>query len=123
MRKYRLVEFQFDLEIEKTVRRLRKEQRNSKTATEMDNLQDLGNLDPHGPLEPVNVSEDQNEQTNQRQPRNNNIVYMADDRDRAIRHYAVLTPQVVHPEIVRPEVEAANFELKPVMFQMLQTVR
>ncbi|XP_024039314.1 uncharacterized protein LOC127898868 [Citrus sinensis] len=38
---------------------------------------------------------------------------MADDRDRAIRDYAVLAPQVVHPGIVRPKVEAANFELKP----------
>ena len=47
---------------------------------------------------------------------------MADDRDRAIRDYIVLTPQVVHSRIVRPEVEATNFELKPVMFQMLQTV-
>ncbi|KAH9679769.1 hypothetical protein KPL71_026264 [Citrus sinensis] len=47
---------------------------------------------------------------------------MADDRDRAIRDYVVLTPQVVHPGIIRPEVEAANFELKPVMFQMLQTI-
>ena len=34
----------------------------------------------------------------------------------------MLTPQVVHPGIVRPEVEAANFELNLVMFQMLQTV-
>ena len=48
---------------------------------------------------------------------------MADDRDRAIRDYVVLTPQVVHPGIIRPEVEAANFELKPVMFQMLEIVR
>ncbi|KAH9780391.1 hypothetical protein KPL71_008059 [Citrus sinensis] len=47
---------------------------------------------------------------------------MADDRDRAIRDYVVLTPQVVHPGIIRPEVEAVNFEFKPVMFQMLQTV-
>ena len=47
---------------------------------------------------------------------------MANDRDRAIRDYAVLTPQVVHPGIVIPEVEAANFELKPMMFQMLQIV-
>ncbi|KAH9681318.1 hypothetical protein KPL71_026936 [Citrus sinensis] len=47
---------------------------------------------------------------------------MDDDRDRAIRDYSVLTPQVIHPGIIRPEVEAANFELKPVMFQMLQTV-
>ena len=47
---------------------------------------------------------------------------MANDRDRAIRDYNVLTPQVVHPGIIRPEVDAADFELKPVMFQMLQTV-
>ena len=47
---------------------------------------------------------------------------MVDDRDRAIRDYAVLTPQFVHPGIVRPEVEAINFEFKLVMFQMLQTV-
>ncbi|KAH9659726.1 mRNA-decapping enzyme-like protein [Citrus sinensis] len=45
---------------------------------------------------------------------------MADDRDRAIRNYTVLTSQIVYPEIVRPEVEAAK--LKLVMFQMLQTV-
>ena len=60
MFKYRLVEFQFDLEIERIARRLRKAQRNSKTAVKMDNLQDLRNLDPHGPLQPVNVQEDQN---------------------------------------------------------------
>ena len=47
---------------------------------------------------------------------------MDDDRDRAIRDYAVLTPQVVYPGIIKPEVEAVNFELKPVMFQMLQIV-
>ena len=41
---------------------------------------------------------------------------MADDRDKAIRDNAVLTPQVIHPGIVRPEVQVANFELKPVMF-------
>ena len=58
----------------------------------MDNLQDLGNLDPHGPLQPVNVQEDQNGQINQRQLGNNNIIYMADERDRAIRDYIVLAP-------------------------------
>ncbi|KAH9724028.1 hypothetical protein KPL70_007340 [Citrus sinensis] len=122
MRKDGSVVFQFDLEIERTVRRLRREQRNSKIVSSMNNLQDVGNLEPHGPLQPVNVQEEQNEHANQRQPGDNNIIYMADDRDRAIRDYAVLTPQVVHPGIIRPEVEAANFELKPVMFQMLQTV-
>ena len=47
---------------------------------------------------------------------------MTDDRDRAIRDYAVLTPQAIHPGIVRPDVHVDNFELKLVMFQMLQTV-
>ena len=47
---------------------------------------------------------------------------MADDRDRAIRDYPVLTPQTINPGIVKPEVHANNFELKPVMFQMLQTM-
>ena len=88
----------------------------------MDNLQDVGNLDPHGPLQPVNIQEEQNEHVNQRQPGNNNIIYMENNRDRAIRDYAVLTPQVVHPGIIRPEVEAAKLELQQVMFQMLQIV-
>ena len=34
----------------------------------------------------------------------------------------MLTPHIVYPGIVRPEVEASNFELKPVKFQMLQTM-
>ena len=85
----------------------------------MNNLQDMGNLDPHGPLQPVNIQEEHNKHPNERQPGNNNIIYMVDDRDRAIRDYVVLTPQVVHLGIIRPEVEAANFEFKPVMFQML----
>ena len=88
----------------------------------MNNLQDVRNLDPHGPLQPGNVQEEQNEHANKRHPGNNKIIYMADDRDRAFRDYVVLTAQVVHPGIIRPEVEAANFELKPVMFQMLQIV-
>ena len=122
IRKHRIVEFQFDHEIERTARRLRKEQINLKTASKMDILQDLGNLDPHELLQHVNVQEGQNEQINQRQSDNNNVIYMVDDRDRAIRDYVVLTPQIVYPRIVKPEVEAANFELKPVMFHMPQTV-
>ena len=50
MHKDRFVVFQLDPEIERTVRRLRKEQRNSKTIFGMNNLQDEGNLNPHGPL-------------------------------------------------------------------------
>ena len=47
---------------------------------------------------------------------------MEDSKDRAIQDYAVLTHQAIHPGIVKPNVQADNFELKPVMFQMLQTV-
>ena len=46
MRKYKLVEFQFDPEIKRTARRLRKKQRNSKIVVAMDDLQDMGNLEP-----------------------------------------------------------------------------
>ena len=41
---------------------------------------------------------------------------MADDKNRAIRDYAMLTPQAINLGIVRPEVQADNFGLKPVMF-------
>ena len=92
MRKDRFVVFQFDLEIEMIVRRLKREQRNLKTVSDMDNLQDVENLDPHRPLQPVNIQKGLNEHVNQRQPSNNNIIYMADDRDRTIRDYTVLTP-------------------------------
>ena len=47
---------------------------------------------------------------------------MADNKDRAIGDYTMLISQVMHHGIVRLEVQANNFQLKPVMFQMLQTV-
>ncbi|XP_062115229.1 uncharacterized protein LOC133829536 [Humulus lupulus] len=47
---------------------------------------------------------------------------MADDRDRAIRKYALPLFNELNPGIVRPEIQAAQFELKLVMFQMLQIV-
>ena len=52
----------------------------------------------------------------------NNAAAMADDRDRAIREYAVPVLHGLNSGIVRPEIQAPQFELKPVMFQMLQTV-
>ncbi|KAJ4705116.1 Retrotransposon gag protein [Melia azedarach] len=51
-----------------------------------------------------------------------NAVVIAHDRDRAIREYAVPIFNEPNPGIVRPEIQAPQFELKPVMFQMLQTV-
>ena len=47
MRKYKPVEFQFDSEIERTARRLKKKQRYLKTDAAMNDMQDMGNLDPH----------------------------------------------------------------------------
>ena len=126
MWKYKPIEFQFNLEIERIARRFRKEQRNSTVAVAIDDLQVIRNLNSQGGIEPVNVEggqEGQNGQIIYGQPGNNNIIYMADDRDRAIIDYAVLTPQVINSGIVRLEVQTDNFELKPVMFQMLQTMR
>ena len=62
-----------------------------KNCSSMNNLQDEANLNRHGPLQLVNIQEEQNKHANERQPGNNNIIYMADDRDRAIRDYVVLT--------------------------------
>ncbi len=49
----------------------------------------------------------------------NNAAAMADDRDRAIREYAVPMLHGLNSGIVRPEIQAPQFELKLVMFQML----
>ena len=85
----------------------------------------MGNLNPRGEIQPINAQGDQDGQNGQiisEQPANNNIIHIADDRDRAIRDYTVLTSQAINPWIVRPEVQADNFKLKLVMFQMLQIV-
>ena len=55
MHKYKLVEFQFDPEIERTVRTLRKENRNLRSAAIIDDLQDTQNLNPQREIEPVNA--------------------------------------------------------------------
>ena len=47
---------------------------------------------------------------------------LMDDRDRAIREYAVPILHGLNPGNIRPKIQASQFELKPVMFQMLQTV-
>ncbi|XP_060960732.1 uncharacterized protein LOC115723603 [Cannabis sativa] len=51
-----------------------------------------------------------------------NPIALADDRARAIREYATLVFNELNPGTVRPEIQAPHFELKPVMFQMLQRV-
>ncbi|KAH9762816.1 hypothetical protein KPL70_000947 [Citrus sinensis] len=112
MRKYKSVDFQFDPEIERTARRLRREHRELQAAVAMDDLQNLRNLNCKEGIQLVNVHEGLNGQCVQRQPGNNNIIHMANDRDRAIRDYAVLTPQAIHPGIVRPNVQDPHLHLK-----------
>ena len=51
----------------------------------MDNLEDMRNLNSRGELQPVNVHERLNGQNVQRKPGNNNIIHMANNRDRHIR--------------------------------------
>ncbi|KAL5556287.1 hypothetical protein UlMin_038523 [Ulmus minor] len=52
---------------------------------------------------------------------NNNRELVVDDRDRALNAFAQLNLDGLNSSIVQPEIEALHFELKPVMFQMLQT--
>ncbi|KAH9656597.1 hypothetical protein KPL70_022740 [Citrus sinensis] len=125
MHKYKSVEFQFDPEIERTARRLRREHQELQVVVTMDDLQDMRNLNPRGGIQPVIAQggqEGQNGQNIHEQPSHNNIIHMVNDRDKAIRDYVVLTAQAIHPGIVRPDIQAGNFELKPVMFPMLQIV-
>ncbi|KAH9780473.1 protein IQ-DOMAIN 31 [Citrus sinensis] len=60
----------------------------------------MRNLNHRGEIQPVNVHEGLNGQHVHRKPGNNNIIHMADDRDRAIRDYSVLIPQAIHPRIL-----------------------
>ena len=60
-------------------------------AIAIDYLQDMRYLNPRGKIQPVNVHEDLNGHVH-KQLGNNNIIHIANDRDRAIRDYAVLAP-------------------------------
>ncbi|KAA3481143.1 gag-asp_proteas domain-containing protein [Gossypium australe] len=69
----------------------------------------------------MNLENQKNVQGNEAVNAQNPIV-IADDRDRTIRQYVVPLVNELNPRIRRPEIEALQFELKPVMFQMLQTI-
>ena len=104
MHKYKSVDLPFDPKIERTARRLRREHQELQAAVIIDEFQDLRNLNCREEIQPVHVHKGLNRQYVQRQSGNNNIIHMADGRDRAIRDYAVLTPQAIHSGIVRPNV-------------------
>ena len=46
MRKYKPIKYPFDPEIERTTRRLWKENRNLRVVANIDDLQNMGNLNP-----------------------------------------------------------------------------
>ncbi|KAL5564932.1 hypothetical protein UlMin_028096 [Ulmus minor] len=84
----------FDPEIERTFRRRRREQLGLRQVLEMAD----------------------------REGENNEREVVLDDRDRALNAFAQLNLDGLNSSIVQPEIEALHFELKPVMFQMLQTI-
>ncbi|XP_060969676.1 uncharacterized protein LOC133036918 [Cannabis sativa] len=88
-----------DPEIERTFRQRRKEQKAKKRCNMADGFEIGG---AHNEANPI---------------------ALADDRARAIREYAAPMFNELNPGIVRPEIQAPHFELKPVMFQMLQTLQ
>ncbi|KAI5441476.1 hypothetical protein KIW84_010811 [Lathyrus oleraceus] len=50
------------------------------------------------------------------------IICIANDEAHNIRDYAVFDPITMHTGIIRPEITTAQFEFKPMMFQMLQAI-
>jgi len=53
---------------------------------------------------------------------NNNTTDLANDKNKSFKKYAVFDSKTFHTSIVRLEVTAAQFEFKPLMFQMLLTI-
>ena len=51
-----------------------------------------------------------------------NAIGMINDRDRPMRQYAMFDHQNMQTSIARPHIDAVHFEFKPMMFQMLQTI-
>lgn len=50
------------------------------------------------------------------------IIGIANDMERNIREYAVFNPNAMNTWIIIPEIIVAQFEFKPMMFQMLQVI-
>ena len=118
MRRHSSPEYQLDPEIDRTFRRLLRQNRG---------FADLGaavNMAATGPFTDDGSYHDEDSVHN-----DNNLrlvvadtIGLANDRDRPMRDYAVFDPQTMHTGIVRPVITANQFEFKPMMFQMLQTV-
>lgn len=51
-----------------------------------------------------------------------NPIIISNDKNYAIRQYVIPLFNELNPSIVRPKIEARQFELKLIMFQMLQNM-
>ena len=109
MHKQGTPEYQLDPEIERTFRRLRRENQGFAELGRMAAL--LGGNN--------NEEEDKNRFVLVSPP---DIIGIANERDQTIQDYAIFDPETMNTSIVRPEITSNNFEFKPMMFQMLQTV-
>ena len=103
------LEFILDPEIERTFRRRLREK---KKMTEQ-NIQQMAQLNQEFE-NPVMMANQERITAN--------AIHLADDRERAIRAYAHPAVEELNLCIIRPQIQATTFELKPVMFQMLQTI-
>ncbi|KAK5785013.1 hypothetical protein PVK06_039555 [Gossypium arboreum] len=93
----------FDLEIDKSLRRMEKELRNM-----------ARNRNDPGPNDNLNgLGFNENPIIGDANPP---IVHGIDDRDRPIREHVVLMLDDLNSGIVRPTIQAQQFELKPIMF-------
>ena len=59
---------------------------------------------------------------NNNEPNLNNQILLIDDRDKAMNEYAIPKFERLNPSIIKPNIQVNQFELKPLMFQMLQIV-
>ncbi|XP_062075567.1 uncharacterized protein LOC133779647 [Humulus lupulus] len=122
-----------DLEIEHTFRRRRRIQKSKREVVVMhakkgaqqgaaQRVAPLPGVAHDPPVNTAGVAQDRAAQGGVAAKNGQNAVIVADDRDHAIRQYSLPLFNELNLGIVTPEIQAAQFELKPVMFQMLQTV-
>ena len=105
-------EYQLDPEIERTFRRLLRENQGFAELGRMATQVGGGN-DEEGRMPNFQL-------VNHVPP---NIFGIANDRARHIRDYAIFDPKTMNAGIVRLEITTNHFEFKPMMFQMLKTIR
>lgn len=108
-------DYRLDLEIERTFKRLRRGQASSQPLPEL-----VLNTPTNSTPDSAEVLSPAASEMAEEVPQDS--MTMANDRNCAIRGYAVFDPEAMNTGIVRTPISAAQFEFKPIMFQMLQTI-